>query len=225
VYTAARPLTDYLESRRGPEECDRIEPGASALAMTGSMTGKLRRPRVCPFCRMGLIGATCRVIWYALSVIPGRPFVTSRPAPSSSARFLAAARFGPRRGRVSQPESCAVRCWRPSARTAARLLADLFRVAQVSQSDPCIRLSSDPMGRQARPWAQTHDWRRCHGARPNSPSHRAKPIEESPTILPHHLDIITPLARKPITPSANLRLFSLNLQPRDYQRDTKIRIL
>ena len=95
-YIAPRPLTDYLERRRDSEEGGGTEPEVSAHAMAGS----LRRPRDYPFRRMGLVGAARRGLRHAFSVIPGRPFVRSRPEMSRTARFLsatAAARRGYRR--------------------------------------------------------------------------------------------------------------------------------
>src|SRR5262249_27612999 len=127
-YTAARPLIpEYPESCRGSEEGGGTEPRASALAMAGY----LRRPRDCPFRRTGLIGAACRAVWYASSVIRGRPFVRSRPATSRSARFLSAAAgarrgSGRRRGGCRGPRVARFDAGVPPARTAAPLLAQVW---------------------------------------------------------------------------------------------------
>jgi hypothetical protein len=113
---------------------------------------------------MGLIGAACREIWYAVNVIPERPLVWSRPATSRSVQFLTAARRGSRRGvgrglRVARSDAGA-----PPRAQRHHCSPNLFRVAEGSQADPCTSWSSDPAGRQPPPWVQTHDRRRCGGA-------------------------------------------------------------
>ena len=84
----------------------------------------------------------------------------------------------------------------PSACTATRLFVDLVRGAGGFRSQSGASRSSDPTGRQAWSWVRAQDRRRCRGP-PQRPFSSGEADRGVSADSRDHLDLITPLARKP----------------------------
>jgi hypothetical protein len=137
------------------------------------------------------------------------------PGPRTHPRRLAADRV-PDRSRSSIAHLA--RCRSPSACSATRLFGDLVRVAGGFRSQSGASRSSDPTGRQAWPWVQAQDRRRCRGP-PQRPFSSGEADRGVSADSRDHLYLITPLARKPIS----LSWVSLHSRCDARRRHTRIR--